>query len=86
MKEPNIKKWNCHWLRDGVEYISKTEAMNEFKLTKEEFAAILTKADKENLQLRWKSLQNIRYRFSFTVYSIEDLKQILGLSPSQPIT
>ena len=84
MIEPNMKNWNHRWLRDGVEYISKTEAMKEFKLSKEEFAALLIRAYKEDLQLRYKTFQNSRYSNYFTVYSVEDLKEILGLN--HPVT
>jgi hypothetical protein len=83
MTEPN---WNGRWLRDGVTYISKTQARKEFGLSKKQFVALLTKVYKEKLQLRTKELQNERYGNSFTVYSVEDLRQVLGLNQPQPVT
>jgi len=76
-EDPN---WNHTWLRDGVTYISKTQAMKEFGLSKKQFVALLIKVYKENLQLRTKELQNERYGNSFTVYCLEDLRQVLGLN------
>jgi len=75
----NEQTWNGHWNLDGV-YVSKTQAMKEFNRSKKEFEAVLAKVEKEKLQLRTKILQNERYGYYFTVYSIDDLKHILSLS------
>lgn len=73
------QEWNHTWLREGVRYISKTQARVRFDLSKKEFVALLVKVSKENLQLRTKQLDNA-YGDYFTVYSVEDIERILGLN------
>jgi len=80
MSEQN---WNHTFLRDGVKYISQTQACVRFNLNKKEFDALLIKVYKQNLQLRTKQLENA-YGSPFTGYSVEDLKEILGLN--HPVT
>jgi hypothetical protein len=77
--ESQNQNFNGHWKMDG-DYVSKTQACKEFNLSPKEFEAVLAKAEKEKLQLRTKILQNERYGNSFTVYSVDDLRHILGLS------
>lgn len=75
--ESQSQNWKGHWRLDG-DWLSKTQLCREFNLTKKEFAALLEKAKKVNLQLRTKTLKNEQYDNFFTVYNLEDLKKILS--------